>query len=771
MAEDQSKPEKINIYHELGVTGLRRFGNEVAEEFLRELSGQTGIKVYTEMSQNDAMISSVLFTIKSFCRSVKWYMEPGGTSQGDEDVSEFVDSCRNDMSHSWQALISQILSAMLPYGFAYHELVYKQRLGQKQKDGAKRSKFDDGHIGWRKMPVRSASSLHGWKWAQDGSLEGMYQQGSPNYNITFIPLQKALLFRTDEDLDNPEGKSILRGAYKAWFFKTHIEEFEAIGVERDSVGMPIFWAPASITNPAAGDTSAIAARDAARKLVKGLKRDDQEGILMPLVYDKDGRKLYDLTLLSGQTRTPVNAEQIIQRYDTRIAQTALAEFIMLGVQRSGGSFALSEDKTDYFSLAVTALLDEIAEVFNSHAIPRLLALNPHKFDNFPQLKHSDVKRVDPNRLANVIRLLTGSGMKLTPELETWVLNALGMPEPKEGAESSKPEADDNVNAEVDETLEGAGPSLYKKYIKKSSNNKRTKAGQSPLGKSPVKKVKNTYPDDRLVFEDRQAAKLSKTFLDHVRQTVDDTSWDVIAALIAARAPASKILATIQFAEYAPHHTLEISYRMAMNVAAKYAEGGLGIDVHLDLLSMNPKATSWLEEFGASEVRHISQTQREAIQSILSQGYKEGWSYGAQGNYIKQFIGLDVNRAQILQNYGNSLMEQEVPEKKAWKLIEQRGQELLKERADGIALNETLQASQHGWVDTTTQMVQQGILDPDEYVGVWTAIADERTCDECVAASGSIRVLPDGVYEASGTEFTYLHPGDRCVEMIQKRSKE
>lgn len=481
MAEDQTKPEKIDIYQELGVTGLNRFGTEVAEEWLRELSGPRGVKVYREMSDNCATIGAVLFTIKSFCRSVKWYMEPGGLSTGDKEVSDFVDSCRNDMSHSWQALISQILSAMLPYGFAYHELVYKQRMGQKQNDGSKRSKFDDGHIGWRKMPVRAASSLFGWQWAQDGSLQGMYQQGPPNYNVTFIPLQKALLFRTDEDLDNPEGRSILRTAYKAWFFKTHIEEFEAIGVERDSVGMPIFWAPANITNPAIGDTAAVAARDAARKLVKGLKRDDQEGILMPLVYDKEGRKLYDLTLLAGQTRQPVNAEQIIQRYDTRIAQTALAEFIMLGVQRSGGSFALSEDKTDYFSLAMTGLLDEIAEVFNSHAIPRLLALNPHQFDNFPLLKHSDVKRVDPGRLANVIRLLTGSGMKFTPELETWVLNALGMPESKGGAEGGNPVADSSGATNVEGASEATKtePSILPQTVQKWNAHAREYANKIP----------------------------------------------------------------------------------------------------------------------------------------------------------------------------------------------------------------------------------------------------------------------------------------------------
>jgi len=201
--------------------------------------------------------------------------------------------------------------------------------------------------------------------------------------------------------------------------------------------------------------------------------------------------------------------------------------------------------------------------------------------------------------------------------------------------------------------------------------------QKVFEQAPIK-LKNSYPDDRLAYEDEQAAKLSETFLKSVRDTVDKTSWGAISLLIAHDAPVSDILAAIRFAGYTPAPSLEISYRVTMNLTSKYIKDKLGIEARLDLISMSPEAVSWLGEFGASEVAYIDQSQRDAIRSILSQGYKEGWTYSKQGNYIKQFIGLDPNRAQILHNYGNSLMEQEIPESKAWKLIEQRGQELLKE---------------------------------------------------------------------------------------------
>ena len=43
---------------------------------------------------------------------------------------------------------------MITYGWSWHEVVYKRRLGPKQKDPAKKSKYNDGLIGLRK--IRSA---------------------------------------------------------------------------------------------------------------------------------------------------------------------------------------------------------------------------------------------------------------------------------------------------------------------------------------------------------------------------------------------------------------------------------------------------------------------------------------------------------------------------------------------------------------------------------------------------------------------------------------
>ena len=59
------------------------------------------------------------------------------------------------------------------------------------------------------------------------SLIGMTQQPPPDYGLLTIPISKAMLFRTESAKDNPEGRSILRNAYRSWYFKRRIQEIEA----------------------------------------------------------------------------------------------------------------------------------------------------------------------------------------------------------------------------------------------------------------------------------------------------------------------------------------------------------------------------------------------------------------------------------------------------------------------------------------------------------------------------------------------------------------
>lgn len=422
--ESLTSPNVVD-FREVGATGLRRFSGFIYEEFLRELTGWTGVAVYKEMSTNDATVSAVLFAIKTLCRRVKWFADPASDKAEDQEAAEFLETCMNDMSQTWIDTIDEILS-MLTYGYSPHEIVYKRRCGDVM-DPSMRSKYSDGRIGWRKLPIRSQDTVYRWQFDDHGGIQGLEQLAPPHYYHVTIPVEKMLLFRTTITKNNPEGQSVLRGAYRSWYMKKNIENIEAIGIERDLAGLPMAFVPPEILsqNSSEGEKNVLAS---IKELVTNVRRNAMEGMVFPQAYDPNGKPLYDFKLLSTGGQRQFDTSAIINRYDQRIAMTVLADFILLG-QDKVGSFALASSKTNLFSTAIGAFLDIIADVFNRYAIPRLFALNDFAVSDYPQIKHGDLGSVDLNELGNFIQKLAQSGMPIFPnaEIEKHLLEVAGIP--------------------------------------------------------------------------------------------------------------------------------------------------------------------------------------------------------------------------------------------------------------------------------------------------------------------------------------------------------
>jgi hypothetical protein len=256
--------------------------------------------------------------------------------------------------------------------------------------------------------------------------------------LTYIPWEKFLLFRTDYSKNNPEGRSILRGAWRPWLFKKHLEEIEAIGAERGVSGIPIAWVPSNVASPDANDPNALTALNAYKELVKNIRRDSQEGIVYPLMYDDKGNKMFDLTLLTTQGSETGNIGNMIERKSREMLQVCLAEFIMLGAGKTG-SFALSQSKVDLFLMAITTYLDLIEEVFNTCAVPRLFALNPQfKCEELPKIRHDGVKDMDLKNMSDYIsKLVTVGAIAPDQALSDYLRSAAGLPEEMEELEDEE----------------------------------------------------------------------------------------------------------------------------------------------------------------------------------------------------------------------------------------------------------------------------------------------------------------------------------------------
>jgi hypothetical protein len=427
-AADVEPPKNVGPMIELGVTGLKRTAGYIDEEFLPALRGRKAVKVYREMSMNDSMVGALLFAIDKLVREVEWKVVPCDQTEESVMAQEFLESCMEDMSHSWDDFIGEVLS-MITYGWSWHEIVYKRRLGPWQKDPKKRSKYEDGLIGWRKMPIRSQETLMRWGFDKTGGIRAMVQMAPPTYQATTLPIEKSLLFRTNLSKGNPEGLSLLRTAYRSWYFKKRLEEFEAIGVERDLAGMPVGKVPAHFLLAEKGTPQAKTV-DAFRKMVRGVRRDENEGLVLPIEYDPETKQpLYEFELMASSGSRQFDTNSIIQRYEQRILMSVLADFILVGHEQVG-TYSMHTDKTGIFRASLNAIVKAIADTLNRYAVPRLFEINGWKLDELPQFEPSNVDPPDLQQLAGFISATSGAGMQWfpDPELEKFMRDIARLPE-------------------------------------------------------------------------------------------------------------------------------------------------------------------------------------------------------------------------------------------------------------------------------------------------------------------------------------------------------
>lgn len=430
---------------ELGVSGLVQFSGYINEEYLQDLQGDKAIRIFKEM-WNSPLLGAAVRALGLFASQAEV------TIEGEEDDPRkiFLDEAKDDMSTPFSSVILEAVTGEMVFGWSYHEAVYKRRQGQNARRPGLRSKYDDGKIGWRKFPTRSQDSRQRWEFDPEGGLQGMWQLAPPDYRLNFLPIEKSLLFRLEEHKNNPEGRSMLRTAYRAWYFAKRIEEIEGIGIERELAGLPIFHVPAEITT-----TDATAAQKAiyayAKQAVRNIRRDAQQGIVLPQQYDEKGNPLYKIELLATGGERQISTSEVLKRLDMLQVLSLLAEFMLLGAQREG-SYALAKTKKSLTTLAISAMLNSVANVFNRHAIPRLLEYNGMELTDHPKLKFGEVDAADALDLAQTIKTLADAGMPIFPSesMENFIRNEYRWPEIDEEERTAMMERQD---AQADAELE------------------------------------------------------------------------------------------------------------------------------------------------------------------------------------------------------------------------------------------------------------------------------------------------------------------------------
>lgn len=406
---------------ELGGTGTTIFSGIIdSGEYVSDLKGSKLFETVDQMRWSDASVNAALQAVSLPVLSADWDVVPASEDSSDIEIAEFVKKCLFD-EMDWDYTLRHIL-LMLPYGFSALEKVFK---------------FDGENIVWKRWAPRMPRTVYKWG-VEKGDLKSITQRfyQDDSWREIEIPAEKLIVFTNNKEGDNFAGTTILRQAYKHWFFRDAYYKIDAIATERHGVGVPVITLPESYTEQD---------KEEAEDLGKHLRSNEQSYIIRP-------SNKWEIEMLDMKSSSIKDPKEMLDHHTREILKSVLAQFIELG-SKQVGSYALSRDQKDLFMNAVDTAAKNIESIINKDAIHQLVDLN-FNVKEYPQLVHGDLGSVDVEQLSAAVQSLIFAGtITPDPELEDYLRTVLKLPQLPEEIRKWRMENNKDVGADVEEDID------------------------------------------------------------------------------------------------------------------------------------------------------------------------------------------------------------------------------------------------------------------------------------------------------------------------------
>jgi len=369
------------------------FKSDMDDEITAVLAGDGYIREFKRMADTDSICGAVLLAITKTFQSIEWK-----TINDDKEILK-----KSLANVNWYDRMEEILS-FLVYGHCVFETTIKED--------------EDGDFVWDGMYIRPQDTIQKWNHDKKGVIESFEQYGQEGEGVVTISMNKCLHFATMKTRNNPKGKSLFRNAYRDWYYRTNIEKIEAIGIERDLTGMPVLT-PSEDDHLIDEKGNFTKLGNWAWQTVQNIKRNAQEGLVLPTGWT------FELQGSPGDRQ--FNMNEVIARYDGKIALSMLSQFLILGVINSSGSFALSKEQSHLFYKAVEGFAEMIAHAVNTQFVgaPALGLLNDIEP---PKLIVVGVDKPSISDLASFLgRLLKFNVLTPDDKLEEYLRDEVSLP--------------------------------------------------------------------------------------------------------------------------------------------------------------------------------------------------------------------------------------------------------------------------------------------------------------------------------------------------------
>jgi hypothetical protein len=403
--------DRGSALQEIGYTSMSPWTAWTREELNPELRDKLGIRKWYDMKRQDGAVRGALRLLKTPIQAARWFVQPASKSALDVNIAAFVEKCLfKDLNVDFSQFLDDVL-LMFDYGYMVFEKVYKFN--------------KDGKVVLRKLAPRHPLDIREWVFDDNGGPAGIimepfvpynglsgFSNPSPQFDSTglsinlgaFIPINKLAVFSLEPEAGDLRGISVLRSAYKHWYYKDTLYKIDAIQKERHGIGVPVIKLPPGFT---AED------KRLAEELGRNLRTNDRAHIVIPANWE------IMFAILEGQ---PVSCIESIEHHNSQISTNILAPFME---DSNAGT-----DSVDMFFKSTRYLAGSVSNIVNKHIIEQLVDLNFAR-GQYPTLRARRIGEWNDLRTWSfAFRNLVGSNAIIPDDpLEIFLRDELDLPAP------------------------------------------------------------------------------------------------------------------------------------------------------------------------------------------------------------------------------------------------------------------------------------------------------------------------------------------------------
>jgi hypothetical protein len=232
-----------------------------------------------------------------------------------------------------------------------------------------------------------------------------YSQANGLQNGQFIPIRKLVVFALEAEAGDMRGTSVLRSAYKHWYYKEQLYKIDAIQKERHGIGVPVIKLPPTFSK---------ADKELADEMGRNIRTNERAHIVLPPMWE------FEFAKLEGQ---PVDCLPSIEHHKASIYENVLAPF------HEANASGSAKESYDLFLKSTRYIADTLAEVINRFVVPELINFNWANTTDYPKLRARWIGEFEDMRTRSfAIRNYIGAGIILPDDrLEDQIRREMDVP--------------------------------------------------------------------------------------------------------------------------------------------------------------------------------------------------------------------------------------------------------------------------------------------------------------------------------------------------------